>query len=1038
MKKMATVNEYVSATHESIKKTGITDPAKSKSHTISTEKIFIKNPQFKYFHKKIPCLEYLTTHQNLYLFGEDINSDLAKRFYAMDYHSIFQLSQQKKFHLYEYFERDNPLKLFLDIDVKMGKMDKDQQLIIFNKVCQESIDLVLKYLKLYNIQNPEIIILSSCREHKVSSHVIFNNVVFESHEHMKFFMSEIKSKLIEEKIIDLSVYKTGGFRMLWNSKYGINRNLEFHKGINYTYTTDQQLFMDCLLRNTLPQHLQVKINLPNNVKIIRKQRPKVDQNIIGFHISEYVSKPRSVLQNYVDLLDETRCNDYMDWLRVGMVLHNCNPSEKCFELWDEWSKQSELYSSKDYNAYKWNSFRFGYYSFGTLKHFAKQDNPEKYQDIECNLENPLFESIKFESDYLLNNEEEKIKDKKSFVSKYINDWYTGKSKTIALKSTYNTGKTRINKKIIEEFNPEKILFISYRQTLSNELQGSFKHLNVESYLDKVFDADRLICQIESLPKILPNYQFIDEILLVPSYDLVIIDEIESVLNHFRSSTIENKEKVFEIMRNIIFNSNKVLALDGDFHNRSYHYLKHFGDVTVLENIKKKNKKHFIFTNERGYFENSIDYDLANNKNIGLISMSSSLATFYYNNYHTKYKSILHCAKSDDKYKDLLKDVNSLWKQYQLVVYSPSIESGVNFDTKHFDKIYVILSTKSTSPRGLMQMISRIRQLTDNNVMIYLNNVPFREKSNFYVYDEIKEYVGEVFTKYLKPTIVLDSKINKMVLKYEFDLYAHILVYNEVEVSNKTKNLFVAYLIKLMVEKGHTYEHKTIRMNKNAYNKDTVLKDEILKANDIDHTEFNELLSKQVNNNATKEDKILIERYILKKKWKINEVSDDFLTKFYGKTYVLENLRCLLDKNMINAYKCGQKDDPIIDFDGANKLEQIKMIEEVISKLGFEKIGDDKKIERYVFEKNIEKVVSESHLFTNVNKSQPMFGYDKVKISRVKTVKQFMGFMNSLFSEWGIVIQLIRKFSSKIINKKKVTNSTNYFILNYINDINKHV
>ena len=99
--------------------------------------------------------------------------------------------------------------------------------------------------------------------------------------------------------------------------------------------------------------------------------------------------------------------------------------------------------------------------------------------------------------------------------------------------------------------------------------------------------------------------------------------------------------------------------------------------------------------------------------------------------------------------------------------------------------------------------------------------------------------------------------------------------------------------------------------------------------------------------------------------------------------------------------------------------QLKMIEEVIKKLGFDKIGDSKKIEKEMFEKNIEKVINESQLFTNTNKSQPMFGYDKIKISRVKTVKQFMGFMNSLFSEWGIVIQLIRKIHQKKLIIKKL-------------------
>lgn len=1006
----------------------------SKAHTIYSQKKFKENPQFKCFPTKLPCLNYLQTQPNLYLFGEDINSKLSKQFYAMDYQSIYQLSLMKKFHLYEYFEKGNQFKLFLDIDVKTDILDVTKQTELFEKVCQESINLILSYLKNYNIQNPEIIILSSCRENKVSSHIIFNNVVFEDIYAMQFFMSNIRSKLIDDDIIDLSVYKAGGLRMLWNSKFGINKNLEYHKGVNYTYTTNQQLFMDCLLLNVPPHHLLVKVDMPKNIKIMKKSRPNTTNHLIGFQSSSIVNQPISTIKRYLNLVEKSRGAKYKSWLEIGMVLHNCNPTEKCFELWDEWSKESESYSSRDFNAYKWNSFRFGYYSIGTLKYLAKQDNPEKYMDVEYSLEEPLFDSLKFESDYLLNTLNEKIKDKKSFVSQHIIDWATGKTKILSLKSTYDTGKTRIIYKIIKEFGFKKVLFISYRQTLTNELYGSFKTLNVESYLDKAYESERLICQIESLYKILPDYQFMDEDLLVPSYDLVIIDEIESVLNHFRSTTIDNKEKTFDLMKDIIYNSNKVLALDGDFHNRSYHYLKYFGDVIVLQNTIKKNIKHFIFLNDRIDFESQIEIALIAKKNIVIVSMSSSIATYFQNKYKDQYKTVLHCAKSDDANKEMLKDVNEFWIKYELVIYSPSIESGVNMDREHFDQIFVILSSKSTSPRGLMQMMSRVRKVKDNNVLIYLNNLPFKEKANFYTYDEVKEYIGEVYSKYLKPKTVLDPTIDKMVMQYHFDLYAQILVHNETENANKTRNLFVPYLIKLLTEKGHTYEYKQIRMNKKAFNKDVILKDEILKADDINNETFNHLLDKQINNEASREDKILIERFMLKKDWKVDEITNEFIEKYYGKTHVLINLRCLLDKSLVTLYMENQKGEMKTDFDGANKLEQIKMIDEVIKKIGFDKVCDGTKLDKGAFDKNIEKVKSECQLFTNINKSQPMFGYDKVKIGKISTVKQFMGFINSLFSEWGIVIKCVK-------NNKKVKGKVIKIISyqsTYLDNINQYI
>lgn len=67
-----------------------------------------------------------------------------------------------------------------------------------------------------------------------------------------------------------------------------------------------------------------------------------------------------------------------------------------------------------------------------------------------------------------------------------------------------------------------------------------------------------------------------------------------------------------------------------------------------------------------------------------------------------------------------------------------------------------------------------------------------------------------------------------------------------------------------------------------------------------------------------------------------------------------------------------------------------------------------------------KVIKESELFTNPHICNPLFGLNK-KVNKVESIKSFLGFVNSLFTEFGFNIKLNKK--SIKINKKK----TNKFI-----------
>jgi len=1017
------------------------------AHTISKEKIFIDNSQQIYSNKWEIITEHLNKIKNprLHCFAEDITyidkntseQRFVYNYYALDYATVYELSKHKHFHIYETYESNQKIKLFLDIDIPIEKVPdkyKTKKDIYLNFIIDDIIELINDNIYKYNDTIiPKIIILKSCSENKLSSHIIYQNVIFNDIYHMRYFISNIKSNFTDNKILDPNVYRKGCFRLLWNSKIKKNINLEYDKSINYIYSDDKTLFDDCLLKNIPNDSYCLELNIPKSLSVKKITKTVQNKLVLQKKINNLYSI--DYIKRYIDILDTKRKEDYKEWLDICIIVINCNSTKDGFELWHNWSKNSSKYINEQDCINQWNIMtkRKYNYGIGTLKYYAKFDNPEKYLDIESSNDLPIFESIKFNSLFLLNAIDEKLVNNDiNIVCKNIINWYNSDIKTLCIKSCYNSGKTQILCKIFQELQFKRILFISYRQSLTNDIYGNFKEYKFKSYLDKIYDSNRIICQIESLYKLENDTYYT---INIPEYDLVIMDESESLLNHFRSVTIQEKEKTFDFMKNIIFNSKKLLMLDGDFSNRSYTYGEYFGKSIILENECKKDKKHIIYTNERKYFEHMIDKDLKDGLNIVICSMSSKIATYFNNLYKDIYKTILHCSSSDDELKEKLKDVLNFWKRFQLLIYSPSIESGVNFNLDHFDKIYIILSTNSTSQRGLMQMMGRIRKLNDDNILVYLNNIPFSNKISFYKYDEIKNYLIE--TNKIEMKMVFDPKLKKMIKTYDFDLYNKILCYNIQEEANKNKNIFIGYLNYLLTNKGYTYECLDCKLNRNNIVKENILLDEILSSRDITGEELQKLLFKQSNNKATHEDKIVIERYMtinnlklnnnkiildLKEDDKLNEINN-IIKKYYGKISQLDNLRQL--KNINKLENTNYENNAI------NKKNQI--INQIITKLGYADISDKKLIDRETFEINMNIIIKECELFTNPHIINPLFGLNK-KNNFVKSLKSFLGFINSIFEEYGFNIKVKQK-SIWLNNQKE---NINYYRINFVNDIDKFV
>jgi P4 family phage/plasmid primase-like protien len=392
--------------------------------TILSEKIISEKTNICYAPIKKDIIDYFNKNKNhnLYLFSEDtINNEKieVKQFYGIDYKIVYLLSKKKKFHLYENFEENEKIKLFIDIDIKDfdKNIDRDNY---FDEIIDNSINLYTDELKKYDIINPQIIILKSSSDTKLSSHIIFNDVIFDDVYYIKSFFEKLNSDLINNNIIDKSVYKTACFRMLWNSKLGKNINLEYYKSINYKYTTDKQLFYDCLLRNIPEKHQYVKINKKIDKKIDKIKDKTIDIKTDSIHIMDNEIEHSNFnftineIENLLNILSLKRCDNYDEWLNVGFCLYNIN--NNYLLLWEKWSQQSVNYQ-KDECEKKWNKFKKNKdgIKIGSLLSWAKNDNAEKYDEFIKNKKMDNIIKTKYPNENLILGNMQVINNKNSFI-----------------------------------------------------------------------------------------------------------------------------------------------------------------------------------------------------------------------------------------------------------------------------------------------------------------------------------------------------------------------------------------------------------------------------------------------------------------------------------------------------------------------------------------------------------------------------------------------------------------------------------------------
>ena len=792
----------------------------------------------------------------------------------------------------------------------------------------------------------------------------------------------------------------------------------------------------------LHDYIKFPLTITRSIKHIKNNIKREKANVgASIQYSEdilncYITPDSEQIVTMIKNLNPTRFDSYDDWFTMGSIifsLSNIYNFENGFKIFDEFSKKSIKYTPESC-VILWNSLTKCGYNIGTLWYLLEKDNPSQYKILKPHYNFRNVFNIK-QYDSVIINKQYLVGDGDDAILKMFDDFMLSDCKTFAIRSPYNTRKTGLIKEIQKKYVFDRILIPSYRRSLTFDLYKNYKDMNFCNYLDDDINSDLLIIQLESLLKLHNCHKMHnrnpDEI-IIPYYDLVIIDEVESILSHFSSTTFNGESKhVFEFLCDIIKNCDRLIVMDGDFSNRSYEFIKDFGKSMIIENTYNNNNKEFFITPNKQKFYSEITRFLSENKRIVIASMSSGQADFYNSRITYDYPDktvFLYTGLTDDKVKSRhFKDVDTYFSQADVLIYSPTISAGVSYDIpNHYNKIFGILYAESgPSQRDFTQMLARVRKI-DDSVITLLNtsSLPIQESAAYWTYNECLESCKLSRDKLLSYKTVIDDNGN-MIKRLYVDTYTKIQIYNRVEQLNKNSIYFMPYFIQLGKSKHFIFNLDNEPYNRREDEQETgnVNKiNQILESPDIDENQYNKLVLKQKRAIGLYDEKLQCIKYEYKQLLGLENLDADIMAIFYKKDYLIKNFVSLIDPENLNNYD---------DYNTEIQHKQLKVVKNVIETLGFSHCYDDNKIDYTTFSKNMENLIKNNVLFTDFQNTRELFGLDKANMFDFSIASSSFKYINSILNQFSI--KITRQF---LKNKKKITQNNVYYMeqLNNIDNI----
>lgn len=318
--------------------------------------------------------------------------------------------------------------------------------------------------------------------------------------------------------------------------------------------------------------------------------------------------------------------------------------------------------------------------------------------------------------------------------------------------------------------PARVLSITFRTMLaaSNAKTFGLQVYNQETLAGRPLTDENLIaCQLDSLLRLCSPVGEQDGEAThrrARLYDIVIMDESESILSHLSSKTIADKRlAIFTIFKDLVRRANTLIAADADMDERTLSFLRRFRrlrheshsveyhrnpflvrevqylDYKFLSTWRDKLRELFLDQKSRIFIA-------TNNK-----KMLRSLERFLKEELNRRAGEALAARRDDPESRwyialaedpaaikiitgdidgmtktRMAEECNHQWSQSFVLGITPVVGAGISFDEMDFfHEAFLYASPSSACPRALNQLLGRVRYLKRNKVHVFIEETAMK-------------------------------------------------------------------------------------------------------------------------------------------------------------------------------------------------------------------------------------------------------------------------------------------------------------------------
>ncbi len=395
--------------------------------------------------------------------------------------------------------------------------------------------------------------------------------------------------------------------------------------------------------------------------------------------------------------------------------------------------------------------------------------------------------------------------KETFNERYLPKTLEIKEGVSLIRSPIGTGKTQAIENLLKKESNLSVLFTTHLISLVESGAGrlgltSYNHCDA---FDLQMEKKLAIC-LNSLGKLVTEGP-------IPSYDVLVIDEVEQVLTRL-TNNLPNKPLIFAVLKSLIENASYIVCLDAHLSASTVSLIKSWApnkEVNIVTNNYQvgKDKAIKLYDDKESLQVTALN-ELRENKNIYLTFNSKNEASKTF----SMIKEILPTKKGlyisgdntgDKANLDFFSDVNKFSKLYDYIICTPSVSTGVSISNNHFDFIAGIFNANINTSFDCMQALGRVRDAKLKHVFCEQRrgNKPLDSKIIAAKWNETHQHDLNLMN--------INDVGDKILLNDDYEL----LAIQTTQKKNSSANNFYEQFALLALEDGYELNYATFALDK---------------------------------------------------------------------------------------------------------------------------------------------------------------------------------------------------------------------------------